>query len=347
VANNIVGVDIGTSSLRAVEVAGATRVKPTIVRYHEVPLPHGAASAGEVLEPHTVASAFKQLWSTGGFKSKDIVLGMGNQRVIARDLVVPRAPLKQIRESLPFLMQDMLPVPVADAVLDFYPIAEVDENGPAVSGLLVAAIKEAVMGNITAARMAGLSPVHVDLIPFALTRVHRMGGPTRGTVAVVDIGESTSTVVILAGGVPEFVRIIPAGGGLLTTALAERLSITPEEAEQLKRRLGAVGAVATPEGQAAMETVYGTTRELITSVRNTLSYYISARPGRVIDRIVLSGGGAQLHGFADALAEFTRLPLTAGDPFGGVMVARGANSRSTASDRSMTVALGLALGTAA
>lgn len=345
-ANNIVGVDIGSSSLRAVEVAGATRVKPTIVRYHEVPLPQGAASAGEVREPHTVASAFKRLWSTGGFKSKDIVLGMGNQRVIARDLVVPRSPLKQIRESLPFLVQDMLPVPVAEAVLDFYPIAEVDDNGPAVSGLLVAAIKEAVMTNITAARMAGLSPVHVDLIPFALTRVHRMSGVSRGTVAIVDIGESTSTVVVLAGGVPEFVRIIPAGGGLLTTALAERLSIAPEGAEQIKRRLGTAGAIVTPEAQAAMETVYEISRELITSVRNTLSYYTSARPGRIIDRILLSGGGAQLHGFADALAEFTRLPLVAGEPFGGVALARGA-ARGVASDRSMTVALGLALGTAA
>lgn len=347
-AKNIVGVDIGTSSLRAVEVAGATKSKPTIVRYHEVPLPGGATRAGEVIEPHTVASAFKQLWSVGGFKSKDIVLGIGNERVLARDLVVPRAPIKQIRESLPFLVQDMLPVPVSEAVLDFYPISEVDDDGPALNGLLVAATKEAVMGNIKAAQMAGLSPVAVDLIPFALTRVHLSLGLSRGTVAVVDIGATTTSVVILAAGVPEFVRIIPAGGDALTNALAERMAIAPDAAEQLKRRLGIGQAPVSAELQPAMETVYAVTRDLITSVRNTLSYYIGAKAGRSVDRIALSGGGSQLLGFADALSEFTRFPLSVAAPLGGVTIARtAATAKSPVSDRSMSVALGLALGTAA
>lgn len=341
---NIVGVDIGTSSIRAVEVAGATGNKPTVVRFHEVALPDGATRAGDVLEPHTVASTFKHLWSSGGFTSKDIVLGVGNARVLARDLVVPRASLKQIRESLPFLVQDLLPVPVAEAVLDFYPISEVDDNGPALNGLLVAATKEAVMGNIRAAKMAGLSPVHVDLIPFALTRVHLTTGSSRGTIAVVHIGASTSSVVILTNGVPEFVRIIPAGGDALTTALAERMSTDPASAQNLKHRLGVSMKAITPEMQPALEVVYEVTRDLINSVRNTVAYYLSARPGRAIDRIMLSGGGARLGGFSQALGEYTGLPVSPSQPFGGVAIAK---SKSTASEQSMSVALGLAIGTAA
>lgn len=347
-SQNIVGVDIGTSSLRAVEVSGATKSKPVVERYYEVPLPEGSARAGEVVEKHTVASAFKNLWSAGGFTTKNIVLGIGNQRVLARDLVVPRAPLSQIRASLPFLVQDILPMPVTEAVLDFYPISRVDDNGPELNGLLIAATKESVMNNIAAATMAGLKPVHVDLIPFALTRVHLTSDASRGIVAVVDIGASNSSVVILADGVPEFVRIIPAGGETLTTALAERLAMPPAAAEQLKRRLGLNFATVTPDLQPALETVYAVTRELITSVRNTLNYYNSSRPERVIDKIVLSGGGARLNGFADALGEFTRIPLSFASPFGGVALSRSiARTKSAGNEQALAVALGLALGTAA
>ena len=99
---NIVGVDIGSRSLRAVEVADVDKPHPTVVRFSEMALSDGAASRGEVLEPQTVASALKQLWSAGGFKSKNVVLGMGNQRVLARDLTVAKASRERIRESLPF-----------------------------------------------------------------------------------------------------------------------------------------------------------------------------------------------------------------------------------------------------
>ncbi|MCY7287227.1 MAG: pilus assembly protein PilM, partial [Cryobacterium sp.] len=111
-ATSVVGIDIGSSSVRAVEVADPGKAMPTVLRYFEVPLPDGAVSRGEVLEPNTVAAALRQLWSDGRFKSRKVILGMGNQRVLARDLTVPKMSLARIRQSLPFEVQEMLPVPV-------------------------------------------------------------------------------------------------------------------------------------------------------------------------------------------------------------------------------------------
>ncbi|WP_031272698.1 type IV pilus biogenesis protein PilM, partial [Curtobacterium sp. B8] len=96
-AKNIVGIDIGSDAIRAVEVADAGKPQPVIVRVAEVPVPLDATKHGEVLEANTVAGALRSLWSLGRFRSKDVVLGMGNQRVLSRDLTVPRAPLAQIR----------------------------------------------------------------------------------------------------------------------------------------------------------------------------------------------------------------------------------------------------------
>jgi type IV pilus assembly protein PilM len=344
--STIVGLDIGSSMLRAVELQDAGKSKPTVLRYGEIELPPGAVLGGEVIEPHTVATAVKRLWSTAGLRSKKVVLGMGNQRVLVRDLSVPRMSLHRIRESLPFLVQEMLPVPVADAVLDFYPIAEAEgETGPVINGLLVAAVKDAVMANVRAAQLAGLNPVEVDLLPFALSRALGGANRTRGTIAIVDIGAATTNVLITTRGVPQFARIIPAGGDDLTIALAAKLDISTADAERVKRGLGLATAPIPEERRAAVETIYEVTSELLGSVRNTLSYYTNNRAGVVVDQIVLSGGGAQLTGFARALAELTGIPVIDGDPFDGIAESRGANASNREERReTLAVALGLALG---
>jgi len=348
-SKTIVGVDIGTSSLRAVEIAGASSGRPTLVRFGEVPLPAGAVSRGEVLEPVTVSQSLRSLWGQAGFKSKQIVLGMGNQRVLARDLTVARASKARIKESLPFQVQDMLPVPVADALLDFYPVSEgIGEHGPVINGLLIAAVKDAVLGNVRASKLAGLTTVGVDLIPFAVSRLLVSGEGGTGTVAVVEIGASTTSVVLLSNGVPQFVRIIPSGGDDVTNDLASRLEIPRELAEGAKRTLGLTGSSSSKEDKTASGVIFETVNELLGSLRNTISYYANTRPTETVKSILLTGGGSHLHGLAEALQEVTRLPVQIPDPLERFAFGRSVQEQNLKSDSSAyTVALGLALGSAA
>ena len=345
----IVGIDIGSVAIRAVEVKDAEKARPTIVRYHELPIPVGAVSRGEVIEQGTVSSVLKRLWSAGGFKSKSVVLGMGNQRVLARDLTLPRMSQERIREALPYQVQELLPVPVGEAMLDFYPVSESQsDTGPVVHGLLIAAIKEAVLGNVRAVEKSGLTTAGVDLIPFALARVLLRGAQGSGTVAIVDIGASATTVVIATQGVPHFLRIIPAGGDDLTTALAQRLEIGAEQADSLKRGVGLRTRVDDPQYQYPMEVINEVTSELLISARNTLDYFRHARPDAPIERIVLTGGGAHLSGLPEALAELTRTPVIQADPFASIAVAKTFNADSLRDGPSaLLVALGLALGSRA
>jgi type IV pilus assembly protein PilM len=348
-ATSVVGIDIGSSAIRAVEVSNPATASSTVVRYHEVDLPEGAVSRGEVLEPNTVAESLRQLWAEGGFKTKNVVLGMGNQRVLARDLTVPRMSLEHIRESLPFEVQEMLPVPVADALLDFYPVSEsVGENGPVVHGLLIAAVKEAVLGNVKATRLAGLTTVDVDLIPFALSRVLVSRPKLPGTVVLVEIGANTTSVIIAKDGVPQFVRIIPTGGEDLTRALQTGLGMDADDANAIKRTVGLAAPVATPEEQPVIDILYKVSNEQLSSLRNTINYYINTRPGQAISQIVLTGGGALLPGLANALGEMTRLTVVLGDPFATVALSRHVDAdKLRLKSRAFTVALGLAMGCAA
>lgn len=340
----MVGIDIGSASIRAVEVKSPDK-RPSIVKFAEVPLPEGSVRRGEVLEIATVASAIKRLWANGRFGTKDVVLGMGGPRVLSRDLSVPRAPMAQIRESLPFHVQDLLPVPINEALLDFYPISEgVTESGPVVNGLLVAAIKEAVTANVAAVTRAGLRPVGVDLIPFALVRGLLSGSGMRGLVAVVSMGANTTNVVLVQDGVPQFVRIIPAGGDDITRALTARLQLSPGQAETAKRELGLTQNPARPELRSVAEVIFEVAGEQVNAIRNTLSYYTNAKPGVVIDRIVLSGGGSQLTNLSRALSDLSGIPVIASDPVGGAPMPRD-KSRSTREQQdALTTAYSLALG---
>lgn len=340
------GVDIGSATLRAVEIDDAHKAKPVVLRAHEVPLPEGSVKRGEILEVHTLASSFKRLWAAGGFRTKDVALGIGGQSVIVRDLTVPRMPLAQIKESLPYQVQELLPVPVTDAVLDYYPISEgQSDTGPSVSGLLVAALRQAVSTNVTAVTMAGLNPVSMDLLPFATTRIHTLSTPTSGYAVHMNVGANATTIVIVKGAVPHFVRIIPAGGDDTTRALMARMSIPRERAEGLKRDLGLSTPAQNEDEQRAVEIIHESTSELLTAVRNTLAYFVSLRTGVAFEHMSIGGGSTRLRGFTAALAESTRITIVPVNPLATVTLSRSLRGKvSEERAQSWVTALGLAIG---
>jgi type IV pilus assembly protein PilM len=299
-----------------------------------------------VVDKETVASALKQLWAQGGLKSRKVVVGVGNSRVLVRELSVPRMPMNRIRETLPFQVQDVLPVPVNEALLDFYPVAEAEEDGkPVIHGLLVAAVKDSVLSTVEAVEAARLEPVDVDLIPFALHRAIMVGQAAQGSVALVHIGAETSIVLIAVDGVPTFVRIIQNGSDDINRALTARLGREPNQAEHIKRRFGLATQGAGPELRPAFEVIYEATGDLVVAIRNTLSFYLSSKQGATVERVLLSGGGSELNGFATALADATRIPVRAPQQLERLAIARSVNQdQLSLGIAGLPVAAGLTLG---
>ncbi|RHA40540.1 type IV pilus assembly protein PilM [Cellulomonas rhizosphaerae] len=349
----VIGLDIGTSAVRAAELefgAGGPQGKnpPTLVRFGEVPVPLGAVRDGEVVQPESVANALRQLWSQAKFESKDVVLGVGNQRVLVRELEVPWMPVAQIKESLPYQVGEMLPMAVDDALLDFYPTGEVDSpSGRLARGMLVAAQRDTVTANVLAVEAAGLHPQMVDLNGFALMRALARGDLANATAAFVDIGATITTVVVASRGVPRLVRTLPSGGQHVTNALATARSISGPEAEAMKREIG-IGFAVTPDRQDAADAVAHIARALVESIRNTFVYYAGNNPGAGIDVVVLSGGGSHLPGLGQYLSSASRLPVTLADPLAGLRTAKTARrDQLTGRESCVALPIGLAYGVAA
>ena len=259
-ARTRIGVDVGSTAVRVAEVAAGDI--PVIVRAAQVPLPPGVVEAGEVRQPEAVAEALRELWSKSGVKSKQVHLGVGNQRVVVRELALPWLPEKELRDTLGFQVQEFIPMASEEAVLDFDPLGEMDQGGRRmVRILLVAAHKPMVNALVEAALAAKLDPQGIDLTPFAVIRAVGAGDDgldldSSGDEAIVDIGAQVTSICVHDRGVSRFVRMLPSGGRDITLALASGLGVDDEMAERLKRgeRFGgiadAVPAVESPAGGA-------------------------------------------------------------------------------------------------
>jgi type IV pilus assembly protein PilM len=209
-----------------------------------------------------VAEALRELWSKSGVKSKQVYLGVGNQRVVVREVALPWLPEKELRDTLGFQVQEFIPMASDEAVLDFDPLGEMDQGGRRmVRILLVAAHKPMVNALVEAALAAKLDPQGIDLTPFAVIRAVGAGDDgldldSSGDEAIVDIGAQVTSICVHDRGVSRFVRMLPSGGRDITLALASGLGVDDEMAERLKRgeRFGgiadAVPAVESPAGGA-------------------------------------------------------------------------------------------------
>lgn len=318
-ARTRIGLDVGSTAVRVAEVAPGD--VPVVVRAAQVPLAPGAVEAGEVRQPELVTEALRQLWSQSGVKSKQVYLGVGNQRVVVREVALPWLPEKELRDSLAFQVQEFIPMAADEAVLDFDPLGEMDQGGRRMQRiLLVAAHKAMVNALVEAVLGAKLEPMGIDLTPFAVVRAVGSGDEgldleTQGDEAVIDVGAHVTSICVHDRGVTRFVRILPSGGRDVTLAIARGLGVDEAVAETLKRG-EPVEAPVDDEGRPVVLPAHEEIRRLALSragsfvdeIRSSLEFYAAQVPGARIARVVVTGGGSRLDGFLQLLQE--RIPVS-------------------------------------
>ncbi|GAA1948804.1 type IV pilus biogenesis protein PilM [Microbacterium deminutum] len=301
-AKTLVGLEITEESVRAVELT--TGRSPSLIAAGEIPLPRAAAKDSEVIDSDAVALALRQLWASAGIKGRRVTLGVGSRRILVREYTTQALSPDLLREALPFQVQDLLPVPVAQAVLDFYPVAQ---EGDQVSGLLVAAVSETIEEMISTLGKAKLQVDAVDLVPFGLARVAKRVAAPDETVAMIHLGDHTSHVVVATNGIPHFVRIIPVDIATTAVRREDPAYATPElELEAM------LESVPPRPGGTRASLRSGTSQPAVTDLaarlRSTLAFF-SARPAApVISTVWVSGAGYAAAGVAETLDRSLDVP---------------------------------------
>ena len=302
-----IGLDIGSTSIRAVEVS-KSKDRPAINNFGQIFLPEGAMVGGVVKEDRAVTAALRELWTAQNFQSRSVVLGVTHQQVVVREVEVANMPARELRQALPFQVRDVLPLPVEEAVLDFFPLEKPAKGAGTVNGLLIAAPKEAVINTVSAVERAGLQVSQVDLSCFAALRA--AAHLAYDTEAVLDIGAEGTNIIIHTDGVPQIVRTIPRGGAEITRLMATRLGMPLAEAEELKCRAGLLRS----ESPESAEVVAEALRPFIGEIRSSFSYFSSSHNAQRVSRLALVGGAAQLPGLPEELRDALGVPTVLSNP---------------------------------
>lgn len=296
-----VGLDIGSSAVRAAEIQVTKDGARVLRRYAQVGLPHGAVVDGEVNNIPGVAAALKRLWSEGGFSTTKVVLGVSGPRVFVRQADVPAMSADDVRSSLKFGVQEMIPISMEDASFDFGLLGQPEKGDGGSSTqriLLVAAHRDLLRSYMAVLKDAGLTATVMDAAPLALCRaVPAIGvdGQSPGVEVIVSIGAELTTVAVREDGVPRFIRSLTVGGSKLTETIANTMHLQLAVAERLKR--GAVPPDSAELGQAR-RAMSAEMRELAEEVRATIDFFMSQSGQSSVDRLVITGGAAQTEGLA-------------------------------------------------
>jgi type IV pilus assembly protein PilM len=347
-----VGLDIGTSAVRAAELS-TSRGTTTLQRFGQVALPLGAVSDGEVIDGAAVTAALKELWAQAKFSTKRVVLGVANQKVVVRQIEVPWMEVADLKQALAYQVADFIPMPVDQAIVDSHVIEEfTNANGARMLRLLlVAAAREMVTSCLEAVQRAGLKPVMVDLTSFAVIRALGRVDPVglEGQAeALVDIGARVTNIAVHQGGVPRFVRVLLMGGADLTTAISERMGIPFEQAEAIKHQYGLAATPADRDAHPAGRVLDAAATTFVDEVRGSLDYYLASPSAVPIRCLRVSGGGARLANLLPRLAAATRLPVEMATPLESLTIGKTGLSPEQLSyvEPLVTVPVGLALGVA-
>ncbi len=341
-----IGLDLGSHTLKAVEMVPAGGGTFKVTRLGVTPTPAGAVADGVAAGSEALSVAVRNLLSTAGIRGSRVVTALGGEAVIVRELKLPEMPAAELEQAVAYEAERYLPYGVREVSRDFQVLGKAPEEGQ-IEILLVAARKEVVNRQLAVLQMTGLSASVLDVAPFSMLRaVGRRDGA--GTVVYVDLGAESSDIIIMEGDRLRLARNISTGGNAVTKAIAEALSLEMGAAQTLKEER----AQLMLEGQQASDTtvshlhdaILPVVNSIFTEVRRSLDYYQTRSRGQTITKVVLSGGTAKLRNLAPFLSEELGLPVELANPF-ATLKTEAAVQKEYLSDLApiMAVAVGLAL----
>ena len=320
-AKSFVGLDIGSHTIKVVELAPAGG-RFQVLHAGVADTPPGAVKEGVVVEPQSVGVAIRQLLSAAGVKTRRVVSAVGGQAVIVRELKLPPMTEAELKQAARFEAERYIPYGVKEVNMDFDVIGETtEENQRKIVVLLVAARREIVAKHVQALEAAGLDPFVLDVESFAVMRALDAQARTDGEAAVfVDLGAETTDIVITEGGQLRLTRNVNIGGDNLTRAVATKLEMEFQSAERLKEEKATVllEGEPTPEDRTVVslhDVMLPILGDLATEVRRSLDYFQTRWRESRVGRVVISGGTARLGNLDRFLTLELGVETVVGDPF--------------------------------
>jgi type IV pilus assembly protein PilM len=313
-SKSLVGLDIGSSAVKAIELKPAGKgYKVTAIGTE--PIPPDSIVDGAIIDGTAVVDAIRRVFESRNIKTKDVAASLSGNAVIVKKISLPIMSEGELAESIYWEAEQYIPFDIQDVNLDY----QILDAGDTLAGkstmdvLLVAAKKEKIADYTGVIAQAGRTAVVVDVDAFALQNAFEVNyGIDPGQVVVLlNVGASAININILQGDQSVFTRDISIGGNAYTEALQKELNLPYEQADQLKRGQP-VDGVTFEDAQPVLRAV---SENVMLEIQKTFDFFKATASSDRIDRIVVSGGASRAEGFLETLGERFEAPVELFDPF--------------------------------
>jgi type IV pilus assembly protein PilM len=336
----VVGLDIGSSSIKAVELS-RSGASFEVTGFARTALSPDLIVDGAITDSAAVSNAVRIVFSMGKFKAKNVATGVAGHSVIVKHVVLPVDTPDAVAEAIQNNADQYIPFDITDVNLDYHVIGVSGGGDEGLEVLLVAAKKDQIQNATSVITMAGRNASVVDVDAFALQNAFEVNySPNPGeTIALLNVGASLTNINIVKAGMSLFVRDVSVGGNQYTDILQKELQLSFEEAEDLKA--GKKVGVYDPEMVAPL--LDSITDMLTMEVQKTFDFFKETYPGEKISKIYLAGGAARAPGLAERVSAAFGMDAEVLDPLKTVKVGSGVGFDVTEAGPALAVAMGLAL----
>ncbi|MBD3272094.1 MAG: type IV pilus assembly protein PilM [Elusimicrobia bacterium] len=347
---DLIGVDIGTHSIKVVQLKGSSK-KWSLFKWGIAPI----SSDGKELSPQesidVQTATLKSLLAQTGIKTKNAAASISGNSVIVRYVKFPKLSAQELEKTIQYEAEPYIPFDIRDVNIGFNILNDITEDGQKkMETILVAAKKEVVQSRIDVLQMAGLSPMIIDVDAFAIENAFEQSRTpeSNDTVLFINIGAAVTNMSIIENGVSKVVRDVFVAGNSFSKALQKNLQCDFQEAENLKSQFGLLVSAEEKE-QALSEdrkdalqisTLIGPiARDLLGEVQRSLDFYLSQGSDRAVNKVLLSGGSSKIKNLDKYFAQELRLPVELFNPMAQIA---GGDKVPPDDVMSLTVALGIA-----
>ncbi len=306
-AKQCIGLDIGSSSVKAVQLKkrGATW---SLQAFGMQPLFAQTIVDGMIMDQGAVVEAIRALWSRLKLRQKDVAIALAGHSVIIKKISVPAMRADELARNIRTEAGHHIPFG-ADAVEVDYHVTNPENSSGQTELLLVAARKDVVSDYIQVCRDAHLVPQVIDVAAFASQNGFEANYSLdpRETVVLINIGAAISNINIVRAGVSLFTRDVTIGGNAYTEEIQKQLGISHEEADAYK-----VGGTGTDNGvvpQEVLRVMEGVSEVMAGEFQRSLDFFLATTSESNVARICLAGGTGKVSSLHRAIERRSRLPL--------------------------------------
>jgi len=338
----LVGIDISSTAVKLLQLSlsgGRYRVE----HYAVETLPPNAVVEKNIVEVEAVGEAIRRAVQRSGTKSKFAVVAVAGSAVITKVIQMPSDLSEDdLEDQVELEANQYIPYPLEEVNMDFEILGPVKEAPEVMNVRLVASRSDNVDMRVAALELAGLTAKIVDVEAFAMENAMKLVADQLdvskdGIVAVVDVGATMTTLIVLRMGSTIYTREQVFGGKQLTDEIMRRYGLSYEEAGQAKRQGG------LPESYE-IEVLEPFKEAIVQQVSRSLQFFYGNSEYSRVDRIVLAGGCASISGVSEMIEDQLGVPTSIASPLANMSLAPKVQSQTLGADSpSLMIACGLAL----